>query len=111
MMSSLLLALFMITILLMAKTYLNDPNAKSKEINFRLSQTFSFAEIIDSKYIGLVNFLISNLLTGLINLSMNTIKISDLSSFLIVSIYCLATFSITFLIYYKFFFSIKKKII
>ena len=79
--------------------YLNAKDTKPKDVILRLRQIFSFAEIIDSKYIGLVNFLISNLLTGLVNLSINTIKISDLTSILILTGYCFASFSITFLVY------------
>ena len=109
-MSTMLLTFFMISILLVLKLHIKQNGTKTKEIIFKLSQAFSFVEISDSKYIGLVIFLISNLLTGFVNLSINTLRTSDLDSFLILSLYCLVSFMIPFFLHYQFRFKHNEKI-
>ena len=101
MMSTLLLALFMTSILIVAKLFMPENETQSESLSAKLSRIFSFVAISDSKFIGLIVFLISNLLTGLINLSINTLNISDLNAFLILASYSFASFSIPFLIYYQ----------
>ncbi len=101
MMSTLLLALFMTSILIVAKLFMSENETQSECLSAKLSRIFSFVAISDSKFIGLIIFLISNLLTGLINLSINTLKVSDLNAFLILASYSFASFLIPFLIYYQ----------
>ena len=108
MMSTTLLTLFMISILMVTKLYTKKKDKKIDEIVSKLSETFSFAEITDAKYIGLLIFLLSNVLTGCVNLTMNTLQTNSTNSFLILSIYSLISFGIPFIIHY--YFSFKKKI-
>ena len=75
-------------------------NAFIQEVLIKLRFIFSFAVIIDSKYVGLVTFLISNLLTGAVNLSVNTLEINSLVSILILFIYSFASFALPILFYY-----------
>ena len=111
--SSLLLVCYMITILLMAKLYtsvhagpklISDKDLSKdavQEIVSMLKQTFSFAEINDSKFIGLLTFLISNLATGIVNLSMNTLHTSDPVALVIICGHCFISFAIPFAFYYS----------
>ncbi len=111
-----LLTFYMITILQAAKffaTSTTDTAAQKpaelsirsvKEIIMKLRLVFSFCVIIDSKYTGLITFLVSNILTGAINLSMNTLKTPDLIALLIILIYCFVSFAVPNLFFYRFIF-------
>ena len=97
---------FMISIMLISKIFYE--NNKIKEINSsmmpvllnqQLDDCLSFIRISDSKFIGLFIFLTSNLLTGLVNLSINTLRVSDQISFTILSIYSFFSFLIPFFVY------------
>lgn len=100
----------MVTVLLIAKfcvgmdkATLEDgslTNASIKEILLKLRLIFSFAVVIDSKYVGLVTFLVSNLLTGAVNLSINTLKINSMAALLILFVYSFASFALPNLFYY-----------
>jgi hypothetical protein len=106
---------FMISIMLIAKAFYD--NNKIKEIgssmmpfvlNQQLDDSFCFITISDSKFIGLFIFLTSNLLTGLVNLSINTLHVSNYISFSILSIYSFFSFFIPFIVYkYLFIKSVK----
>ncbi len=119
--STILLTLYMITILLISKFYLSY-NKKQAQLNEKklnspevydacleqLSDSFSFVEIIDSQFIGLVVFLLSNVLTGAVNLSINTLKVNNLPAFGILSAYCFVSFAVPYLLYFIFVFNTKK---
>jgi hypothetical protein len=72
-------------------------------LNQQLDESFCFIRISDSKFIGLFIFLISNLLTGLVNLSINTLRVSNQISFLIIAVYSFFSFIIPFFVYKYFF--------
>ncbi|RNA39074.1 hypothetical protein BpHYR1_012771 [Brachionus plicatilis] len=57
--------LIMIIVLFVIKTWvqINDQN-----LTLLISETFSLAKVVDSKFVGLVVFIVSNLMTGLVNL-------------------------------------------
>jgi hypothetical protein len=74
---------------------------KKNELNQQLDFIFSFIKILDSKYIGLFVFLFSNVLTGIVNLSMQTIYMNDFSAFLIVSVYIMLVISTSYFFYFK----------
>lgn len=80
--------------------YLKTKANKIKEIISKLSETFSFAEISDAKYIGLFIFLLSNVLTGCVNLSINTLRTNDLNAFIILCAYSFVSFALPFLVHY-----------
>ena len=67
-----------------------------------LNTTFSFYEIIDSKLIGLIVFLNSNLLTGLVNLTIDTREVRAFGSVMILILHALASVGSGFLIYHLF---------
>lgn len=101
-----MLILFLITVLFAAKLW-----HQINEQNFQLlfNETFSFAKIIDSKFVGLIVFLISNLMTGIINLNIKTIYVSDIYALIIILFYIFLTFGSSFIFYRIFIFkSIKK---
>ena len=69
-----------------------------------LEEAYSFVEIIDSKLVGLCIFLIANVLTGLINLSIDTRNVSDFLSLIILSLHALASVGIALSGYYYLYF-------
>jgi carbon starvation protein CstA len=71
-------------------------------LTLMMDKAFRFVEIVDSKFIGLLVFLICNVITGLINLSMNTHSETDSAAIYIMSIYVLLSFLLPFGL--KFFF-------
>ena len=121
--STMLLLFFMITIVCVAMLYQKNIEKYCKEkekvdldqmdkqifIEKELLKVFSFPYIIDSKFIGLVVFLISNLLTGFVNLSMNTLYVSGFYSFLILCAYNFMAYFIPFMGYYYFYCVYNKK--
>ena len=112
--STMLLAFFMLIIVLVAKILLlfnqkvsektNDENGKQELVNNKLksqlSFIFSFAVISDTKFVGIFIFLLSNLFTGIVNLSINTLNISEQLAFLILSIYMCSCFLFPILFYF-----------
>ena len=115
--STMLLLFFMITILLIAVLYYKnnlkqfkktDQN-ENKEEEEKLTEqqvlkTFSFHYIIDSKFIGLFVFLLSNVLTGVINLNIKTLYVETNFAFLILIFYNLVSYLIPFLFYYYYYY-------
>ena len=77
-----------------------QPNATQEDLIHQLRQVCSFVEIVDSKFIGLFVFLLSNVLTGLINLSINTLNVKDNVAMLILNAYCLVSFGIPYFSYF-----------
>lgn len=73
-----------------------------KEMLIKLRLIFSFAVVIDSKYTGLLLFLVSNLLTGAVNLSINTLNTPDMTALAIMFVYSFASFAIPTLFFYYF---------
>ncbi len=73
---------------------------KSQELSFQLDYIFSYIKIIDSKFVGLYIFLISNLLTGLVNLTIQTIYLNALNSFAIITIYMVIIISTSYFVYF-----------
>ena len=67
-----------------------------------LKRIFSFYEIIDSKFIGLIVFLNSNILTGLVNLSTDTKEFSVFGSMVILILHAFASVGSGYLIYLGF---------
>lgn len=112
MLSMILFGLFMVTVLLIAKVNQTSVLGLAKKEDTRetifqkqrsnLNVIFSFARIVDSKFIGLLNFFFSNILTGSVNLMVNTLSVSDSSAFVIICIYSLASFGLP-LIFFKFY--------
>ena len=74
-----------------------------------LNKIFSFYETIDSKLIGLIVFLNSNLLTGLVNLTIDTREVRAFGSVMILILHALASVGSGFLIYHLFNILKKKK--
>ena len=118
--STILLLFFMITIVFVAMIYRklieNDNQKKEltqvdkqKLIEQHIIKIFSFPYIVDSKFIGLIVFLLSNLLTGLINLTMDTLVVSNFYSFLILNAYAFVAYFFPYLAYYYFYFYNKNK--
>lgn len=71
----------------------------SKRLNVQLEKIFSLALIVDAKFIGLFNFLFSNMLTGCVNLLVNTLVVSHLIATLVISVYTFASFAIPLVLY------------
>ena len=67
-----------------------------------LERTFAFYEIVDSKLIGLIIFLNSNILTGIINLSIDTKNVSNVGSLLILIFHAFFSIGSGYSIYYYF---------
>jgi hypothetical protein len=67
-----------------------------------LERTFAFFEIVDSKLIGLIIFLNSNILTGIINLSIDTKNVSTVGSLLILISHAFISVGSGYSIYYYF---------
>lgn len=97
MVSSLLLALYLCTIIFIIKLIERLRLNTNKCIN----QIFSFISIIDSTNNGLIIFIVSNLLTGLVNLTINTLAISNLNAFLIIIFYSFCVFFVSHEFYYR----------
>ena len=96
-------------ILLVAKIYFQKETKKDDKIDEllehrdminKLDFSFSFAKIADSKFIGLFIFLTSNLITGLVNLNMNTLRVSDYNALVGLCIYSMISFAIPFSFYF-----------
>lgn len=85
------------------------PNEKySTQVYYDLIDlSLSFVKIVDSKFIGLAIFMISNYFTGIVNLAMeSTHGVSEFKSLLILSA---NSFVSTFLPFYVFYSTYKKK--
>ena len=89
------MALFAVTITTHALFYLirkdyvvNLERAQEREafivnVSSLLSKAYSFAEIVDSKFVGLATFLIANYFTGAVNISMVTVLAHDSTALLL----------------------------
>ena len=95
------LSLSVILVIVNSCSRLNNKLRKKNELNQQLDLIFSFLKIIDAKYIGLYVFLFSNVLTGIVNLIMETIYMNDLSAFLIVSTYIMLLISTSYFFYFN----------
>lgn len=71
-----------------------------KTCSFFLENAFSFVDVLDSKMIGLSVFLISNVFTGLVNLSMRTRIIADVFALLILFLNSFVSTLIPFVFYF-----------
>jgi len=101
MFATLLLVTFLCTAVFITKA-LVQLNLKLKKSEAALKNfTFSFVYITDSKHIGLLIFVISNVLTGLVNLSINTIRVPNAIAYVIYFSYSLIVFSIAYVVFYK----------
>ena len=120
-----LLLFYMITIVCVARLYREyiEKHCKQNETKKELDQmdkqilieqqllkVFSFPHIVDSKFVGLVVFLISNLLTGIVNLSINTLYVANVSAFIIICIYNFVVYFLPYLGYYYILIVNKKKV-
>jgi hypothetical protein len=89
----------------------NDNNDKSGSyknlqnsiinVNYHLDMVMSFVQIIDSRMIGLIVFGFANLFTGIVNISIETHKVNDLNSFLILTLYMVLTLAFSFQSFYE----------
>ena len=66
-----------------------------------LERSFSFIEIVDSKFIGLAIFMISNYFTGIVNLLIKTRAQNAYVSFLIIILNSIVFTLLPFFVYYK----------
>ena len=71
-----------------------------KTCSFFLDNSFSFVDVLDSKMIGLSVFLISNVFTGLVNLSMRTREVADVFALLILFLNSFVSTLIPFVFYF-----------
>lgn len=67
---------------------------------YLLESAFQFVETVDSKFIGLLVFLIANLSTGIANMTLYTLNITDLDSILILHLHSFVSTAIPFSLYY-----------
>ena len=81
----------------------------NQNLELLINQTFSFAKLLDSKFIGLILFMVSNLMTGIINLNIKTIYTSDFISMIIILCYIFCSFFISYFFYNIFNLKEKKK--
>lgn len=100
---------YLITIILFKvinKDNLNETNLNHQITNITklLENAYSFFEIVDSKLVGLCIFLIANVLTGLINLSIYTRTVSDYFSLIILILHSFASVGFAFSGYYYLYF-------
>lgn len=114
--STILLTFFMITTLFLTKFFhqkllksidkkKNDDETDktvTETLMHLMDESFSFVRIIDSKFIGLQVFLVSNVLTGLVNLIINTLTTPVYLSFLIICLYSLFSFGLPYIYFYIF---------
>lgn len=79
-------------------------NTTQANLNNLLEKAFSFVILVDSKLIGLTIFLIANLFTGFINLTLTTAKLSHLLSLIILLLnsFLSSAFPLGFYYYKKF---------
>ena len=80
-----------------------DINNFILNVTVLLEKAYSFVSIIDSKLVGLAVFLIANIFTGLINLTIATVRVSTSLALLILFINALVSTFIPFLVYYLFY--------
>jgi hypothetical protein len=107
-------ALYLIGIILMAKflTYLafnsqidkDLVQSQKKEIIIvnLLESIYSMSIIIDSKFIGLILFLVANISTGIVNLNLNTKVFDTFYSLFILHVHSFIFVLISFLVYNQF---------
>ena len=79
---------------------LKSDKAKVLNLHYILENCFSFVEIVDSKFIGLFIFVLSNLLTGIVNVVLDTQSFDQIISGFMLSIYCFFSNFIPFAYYY-----------
>ena len=79
-----------------AKLEAKDKDAIIASTLGHVSKVFAFVENSDGKFMGLLIFLLSNVLTGIVNLSINTLSIEPVPSVLILCIYALMAFALPF---------------
>ena len=108
MLSTMFFGLFLTTTLLVSKIQLSNIIGRGKkeengdeqtQLISQLNRTFSFPQIIDSKFIGLLNFFFSNIFTGIVNLWINTLSVSSSFAFCIICLYSFASFLIPMIFY------------
>lgn len=97
----LLLTLKLAIVLVIVNTCikLNNLKTKSSDSLKILNIIFSYVNIVDSRYIGLFMFIISNLLTGFVNLSIKTLYVNDIYAFIILTIYTAIVLFLSYLLY------------
>ena len=78
------------------------PSEKKIFVNliYLLENSFSFVEIIDSKFIGLFIFVFANILTGLVNLTMHPHERSEFEGYFIMCVYTFLSLFVPFFYYY-----------
>ena len=78
------------------------PSEKKIFVNliYLLNNSFSLIEIIDSKFIGLFIFVLANIFTGLVNLTMHPHKRSEFEGYFIMCVYTFLSLFIPFFYYY-----------
>jgi hypothetical protein len=107
-------ALYLIGIILMAKflTHLAFNSQIDKDlvqsqkkdtiiVNL-LESTYSMSIIIDSKFIGIILFLVANISTGIVNLNLNTKVFDTFYSLVLLHVHSLIFVLISFFIYKRF---------
>jgi len=67
---------------------------------YLLESAFQFVETVDSKFIGLLIFLIANLSTGVVNMTLFTLSLSDFDSICILHLHSFVSTAIPFSLYY-----------
>ncbi|CAF0997656.1 unnamed protein product [Brachionus calyciflorus] len=94
---------YLFTVLLIITLFITkfwyDRSTSLESLSNQLDESFSFQKIADSKFAGLLIFLISNLLTGLVNITIRTLYTSDFLAVVILCVYTLITFIAPFILF------------
>ena len=98
--ASTLCGFVLISMIFVGRVLLRLKNLNEDRVVWIMSnQMFTFSRILNSKYCGLFMFLVSNVLTGLVNITLNIGFVEEKTSLVIISLYMMASTFLTFSFY------------